>query len=203
MTKRIAVIGEGHAEHFFVKQILQPAITGIILAPINRKGGNINADSLVAEVGRLSHDKFDCITTLVDFYQFKGASGRNVKDIEDEMREKASGFPLGKTRFLPYVQQYEFEALLFADKSKIAEHMCWKGAQRKALTAIKGEPECINHDEPPATRIFNICREGGSRYYRKPTDGIAIIEEIGLDKIRQKCPRFGKWYNELSAFAKP
>jgi len=74
-------------------------------------GGNVTKPRLVSELARLSNP-FDAITTLVDFYSFKGKEQRSADEqgIRADV-EKTAG-SLGD-RLVPCVQRHEFEGLLF------------------------------------------------------------------------------------------
>jgi hypothetical protein len=84
--------------------------------------------------------------------------------------------------------------LLFSDGSCIER---WLNLDRSiplnTFTNIHNQfptPEDIN-DNPltaPSKRIISIAPG-----YKKTLDGMFIIDEIGLDKIRAECPHFNKW----------
>jgi len=111
--------------------------------------------------------------------------------------EFASSGP--KIRFIPYLSQYEFEALLFSDPKILAdvvqEAEC---AQRfQAILDECGECEKINdgHDSAPSKRILKIAPR-----FSKTVDGIAAAERIGLSGIRAKCLHFSSWLELLEQF---
>ncbi|RZK91983.1 MAG: DUF4276 family protein [Hymenobacter sp.] len=57
-----------------------------------------------------------------------------------------------------------------------------------------GQPELIN-DNPhtaPSKGILQVCPG-----YRKIVDGVLILEEIGLPKLRQQCPHLDAWVTRL------
>jgi hypothetical protein len=76
--------------------------------------GNISIDRVSGKLNRLIHN-FDFVTTLYDFYGFKRLSDNETKKtLEDKIK---NGIKQGQQRkIIPYVQMYEFEALLFSDQ---------------------------------------------------------------------------------------
>jgi hypothetical protein len=59
------------------------------------------------------------VTTLYDFYGFKGLSDNETKKTLEEKIK--NGVKQGQQhKIIPYVQMYEFEALLFSDSVKMA-----------------------------------------------------------------------------------
>ena len=198
MTKRIAVVTEGETEYDFVRRVLRHELKDVDVIARNMRGGRISVQYLLGDIRQLLYDKFDCVTTMVDFYKFANPGRKSgADDIERELAKAVEQNNRGKTVFLPYVQKHEFEALLFADRKAISEHLKLSAAQRKQLNAVKGKPEDIDRDMPPSRRLLDICPE-----YEKTADGIEIVRKIGLAKIARECPRFGKWLSRLKKIAK-
>lgn len=194
MNNRVAVVAEGNTERDFVTKFLQDEMPEIIFSAVNLEGGSVSTERVLGNVRRLLPGKFACITTLVDFYRFKGASGRCVKDVEDDMRKEACRLRVrwGRTQFLPHVQKHEFEALLFADRQEASKHLRLSDEQISQLNAIEGKPEDINHKNSPSKLIGKIHPR-----YNKPSNGVDIVRKIGLRKIMLECPHFAGWITEL------
>ena len=101
-------------------------------------------------------------------------------------------------RFIPYVQMYEFEALLFSDSKSFA-----KGIDRSHLASdfqsIRDSfdsPEEIN-DSPvtaPSKRVLELVSG-----YEKPLFGTLAALEIGLKTMRHECQLFDTWLKKLEA----
>lgn len=100
-------------------------------------------------------------------------------------------------RFIPFVQMYEFEALLFSNPTAFAESI-GKPELKQALLGISAEfatPEHIN-DSPqtaPSKRIEQLIRG----YEKKPTMGNLAAIGIGLASMRQQCKIFSQWLDCL------
>ena len=96
---RLAVSVEGQTEEEFVKRVLaihlrerQIEASPILLGRARGRagGGNVSVDRLVSEVVTLSWS-FDAVTTLVDFYGFKGKGDRGVDELEVELLDGITG----------------------------------------------------------------------------------------------------------------
>lgn len=54
--------------------------------------------------------------------------------------------------------------------------------------------ELINKENPPSKRIESLIK-----HYNKIVYGNAILEFIGINKIREKCKHFNEWFCKLEA----
>ena len=139
---RVHVICEGQTEEMFVNEILAEALRakGIELYPSlvgkpGHKGGNFKYERLFSDIEkRLLKDTTSYCTAFFDFYglpeSFPGKKEANKLTATDEkarhMRtaliEKLTS-NLGEEtvrRFIPYIQMYEFEGLLFSNPESLA-----------------------------------------------------------------------------------
>ena len=107
-----------------------------------------------------------------------------------------------RSRFIPYVQMHEFEALLFSAPDILAGVLsrdALPGRVRRLLHGISGAfqtPEEID-DSPktaPSKRILALAPD-----YQKVTDGSVAAARIGLETMREKCPHFNGWLNRLKS----
>jgi hypothetical protein len=172
----------------------------ILQAPSGRhRGGRVSIERLVNFIAHEFH-KADRLTTLVDFYRFIDRGGRNPDELEAAIR-LALAKEIGdwaQRFFRPYVQVHEFEALLFSDPSAFEWVLDdWNEKAYQRLLAIRqgfSTPEEINdHPETaPSKRIEQILRS-----YDKTEHGPRIAEVIGIEKMRQECPRFNRWIEDL------
>jgi hypothetical protein len=106
--------------------------------------------------------------------------------------------------FIPYVQVHEFEALLFADVTKLAEALTELSGQNQAQLAARfksilddaGQPEAINdgRETCPSRRINGVVSR-----YKKVDHGPLVAGRIGLDALRAACPHFGQWLGRLES----
>lgn len=206
---RLAISVEGETEEDFVKEVLARHLADReILATAISLGGNIVTERVVAEMVRLLWD-FDRVTSLVDFYGFRRRNAATPKELQNRIdSEVHQKMPSNRNRdhAFSYVQQYEFEGLLFADVSVFATlpvSVPVSAAQMDELRAIRSQfqtPEEINDspDTAPSKRIGQLIRG-----YNKRAHGHLLAEEIGLEAIRAECPRFAAWLTRLESLAVP
>jgi Domain of unknown function (DUF4276) len=212
--KRICVVCEGATEANFVTQCLEPhlrlhniyAYPSILKAASGKhKGGRVTIERLVKHLSRESHS-FDRLTTLVDFYGFQDREDRSRDQLEKEILEGVQKYaPKFDSRFLlPYVQMHEFEALLFSDIEQFKWVIDgWNDHARQLLieinTSVTAGPEAINTGKKtaPSKRIAHVF---GEAVYSKTEHGPIIAVEIGLEKIRSKCPNFNDWLGKLETW---
>jgi hypothetical protein len=99
-------------------------------------------------------------------------------------------------RFIPYIQLHEYEALLFSGPDVMEE---WLSLYNDVPTGYFSNicqkfdsPEQINDSvhTAPSKRIIALI---GDNNYDKVDDGLFILKEIGLERIRQECPHFNAW----------
>lgn len=205
MIVRLAISVEGPTEQEFVRGTPQGHLwdhgidcravivtTKRLITGPNQKGGSISLERAIREVRPLLSN-FDYVTTLYDFYGFRGRKqGQTADDVEREIAERLAR----PRKLIPYLQMHEFEALLFSSPEHVAA-MFSEPDKRRALEEIvrrASGPEKINDDPETAPskrlgRLFNS--------YDKKFHGPAIAAQIGLSTMRARCPRFDKWIERL------
>jgi hypothetical protein len=104
--------------------------------------------------------------------------------------------------FIAYLQRHEFEALLLADLTVLAEqHPNRRKSIHQLVVRLNKKfpsPERINRINPPSRRIEDVVPE-----YSKTVDGPITTGRIGLSKLRERCPHFGDWLSRLEEVAAP
>ncbi len=217
---RIHVICEGQTEEMFVNEVLAPHFDRLkislhpsLIGKPGHKGGNVKFERLFTDIrNRLLSDKTAYCTTFFDFYglheDFPGK--RNAADLAETSSKaqlvaaemhSALTHKLGvevMRRFIPYIQMYEFEALLFSSPQNLAAGI-GQIALAPALQAIREQflqAEDINNspNTSPAKRIEKLFPA-----YKKPLHGALAALEIRLEIIRQQCPLFDAWLRQLEA----
>lgn len=189
---------------------------GICLIPTlvgkpGHKGGYFKFERLFIDVrARLLGDKTSYCTTFFDFYglpeNFPGKREaldcltlqEKVKcvlgEMSDKLREKLGEELL--RRFIPYIQMYEFEGLLFSAPNKLAQAI-YKPDLKLEFQQIRDKfttPEEINNSpfSAPSKRIKALFPE-----YDKPIHGSLAAIEIGLNTIRSECHIFDSWLKRI------
>ncbi len=210
---RLAVSVEGPTEEEFVKTVLldhlrpmaieiQPVLIGRARTS-DKGGGNVTIDRLASEMASL-YRSFDTVTSLVDFYGFRDKGGRTVQELENDLHIEVGnriGGSWNETKVFPYVQQYEFEGLLFADVEAFGGLIDVPDESVVALRRIRGQfrtPEDINDDPnmAPSKRIV-----GAIPRFRKSVHGPQVAETMGLESMRAECPRFNEWVSRLESLS--
>lgn len=211
---RLAISVEGQTEEEFVKDLLGEHLRsfGVDVTPVqmgsarNRwKGGNVSESALIAEMRLLSHN-FDAVTSLVDFYGFRGKRDRTADELVADLREGLRGELGPRARFdrvIPYVQLHEFEGLLFSRPDafrSIPDATEESVAEFHSIRARFASPEDIN--DSASTAPSKRLRKALPRY-RKTVDGPRVARRVGLTVIRQECARFNAWLERLEALTDP
>jgi len=215
---RIHIICEGQTEETFVNNVLAPTFLAqnIMLLPSllgkpGHKGGNLKWERLLNDVrNRLTGDRQAYCSTFFDYYalptDFPGratsadrrTAAEKAAEVESHLnmtiREK-----LGDNvtrRFIPYVQMYEFEGLLFSDTETFARSID-RPQLIPELSAVRknfATPEDINDSRitAPSKRIRQLIQD-----YEKPLMGTIAALEIGLTRMREECHLFNAWIERL------
>nr|WP_232335688.1 DUF4276 family protein [Mucilaginibacter arboris] len=161
-------------------------------------------------------DKTAFVTTLIDYYGLYSYhqypdweeaeklvdKNSRMKKLEDTMLlDIEAGL---QKRFIPYIQLHEFEALLFSEIEVFDnsfEKQEFLDYDYLVETISKNSnPEMINNglETAPSKRLEKIIKgyysdkENNKAFY-----GSTIAHDIGLQKIRSKCPRFNDWIARL------
>lgn len=209
---RVHVFCEGQTEDTFLREVLRPHFErlNIWLNPIvlrtgpQGKGGVTSFGKLRWQVERkCKEDPSAWVTTLIDLYGLPtdfpahgtgGNSFQRADAIEAGMRASVN-----QPNFVPNLLVHEFEGLLLSctdafgnwfDDADVVE----------TLTQIRQgfeSPEHINDGvlTAPSKRIRRVCKS-----YDKIVHGSLISLDIGLDVIRDQCPRFDVWIRRLEGF---
>lgn len=215
----INILVEGQSEEGFVKQRLYPylidyniSITPIIISTKKiRAGGKFkgglndsNFDSFIKELKQLlTSTPHGYVSTFIDYYHLP----QKFPGYEDR---KKLGTPIDKVEFLeaqlfdyfnqpknfiPYIQLHEFETFHFVDSSGFSSTLPNR-ISNELLKIINqyDNPEEINEgeDTAPSKRIIKHYPA-----YNKLVDGDSIIEQIGIDKLINKCPHFRKFIQKI------
>lgn len=116
-----------------------------------------------------------------------------------KLLEKAFGNDINDKRFVPYLQLYEYETLLFANIESFRYSFEDCDDQIKQLQKIVDSVQSIEHinDGPqtaPSKRVINIFPEYEGL---KTTAGVDIAEYTGMRVLQEKCSHFNHWIQTL------
>ena len=213
---RLIIIVEGDTEKEFVNTILVPYFHSKNFYNIDcfkvkhSKGGLSKYEHVRKDILNTVYEANSVVTTLFDFYalptdfpQFEESKNITNKSqrltfLEESIKEDIESSQSTKfDNLLPYIQLHEFEALIFSSIVGIESLFNSQEADLVTLNKVITEypnPEDIN-DNPntaPSKRLLSLING-----YSKVVDGVLILDEIGLDVVRAKCPRFNNWLIQI------
>ncbi len=223
---RLHILVEGQTEETFVNSVLRPHLADLGVwvdarclntkKKIRRRqdvGGILPYGKAKADLERwINEDSnedswfstmFDLYGLPYDFPKFDDARKQQDPLNRVKMLEKAFSDEINYTRFIPYIQLHEFEAILFCDPTKFRSEFFNKDQSINKLNQILEQftsPEHINDtlEGAPSKRIIKEIPEYEGR---KVSAGPLIAESIGIRTIRDKCRHFGKWMTSLECLA--
>ena len=219
---RVLTVVEGFTERAIVEQTLAPylgarglSLHAKVIGKPGHKGGVRNFEAVRKEIlALLKQERSSHVSTFFDYYglpetwpgvqQAKGKKAREIAAIVETAMRSAVEAKMDPSddpsRFVPYVQMHEVEALLFSDTTVMASVF-----ERRELEAPLGQivQECgeceeINDHEATAPskrieRLFPAYRKGSGIRAHAPI----ILKRIGVDRLRQACPHFNDWMATL------
>lgn len=219
---RLYITTEGQSERKFADEVLRPHLaafsievkTRVVLTnrKLGKRGGILDFDRIQGDLQRLMREDSQPearFTTMIDLYalppEFPGwAEARQKIEPKERVAALESAFQakLGDSRFLPYIQLHEFEALLYCDLSQLQQRITDSERAFAALAReVQGmEPEEINEGATtaPSKRIINHV----PIYDRlKVRVGAPAAAAIGLPGLRARCPHFNEWVGRLEMLA--
>ena len=226
---RIFVIVEGDTEERFVNEMLVPHLDGhgiwaaaskVVTRgrrgnPKGQGGGRRYGhwkDDLSSWISSQGHLPNVWFTTMLDYYGLAscvdGFPGyretQGQRDASDRVvkLEAAWAEDISFTRFIPYLQLHEFEALLLVNcevfKEIFIEHQVAVDNLMAEVRGTQKAPEQINDGgtTAPSKRIIQHIPEYSAR---KAAAGSLAALKIGLPALRQACPHFDTWLSRLES----
>lgn len=139
----------------------------------------------------------DLYSLPTDFPGYEDAMKRTDPHKQAAHLEEALAAEFGDTRFIPYLQVHEFEAIVLANPDRLTE---WFDNVHKQVENLKAEcasfktPEHINHGQHthPKARIKKHIED-----YDENVDGPVLAAYVGLEAIKEKCTHFAQWLTAL------
>jgi Domain of unknown function (DUF4276) len=219
MSRVIAVV-EGQTEQGFVREVLAPFLghenvhmSARLVGKPGHKGGDCRYERAKRDVlALLNQERETIVTTMFDFYALPDSwPGRTdarttstaEKAVVVEAAVKADilhelGTSFDQSRFHPYIQMHEFEALLFSQPAAICAVLRSAGSEKQvqAIRAAFSNPEEINDNSEtaPSKRLLKLFAD-----YQKRLHGSIVAKRIGVDAMRRECPHFSGWVGMLES----
>jgi len=216
----VIVFTEGQTEEQFIKRVIAPSLHAqqIYLKPLtlntsqDAKGGAVTFDRLKFNARNTLRQKPDAIlTTFIDLYgldttfpEFAEAAiltdvyARTTR-LENALHQAIVEYVgCRPERFIPYIQPYEFEGLLFSDVDTLSlTEPSWKNhlSKLQAVRKAFNTPEHINdgYETKPSKRLESILVPK----YKKTRHGPLAAQKITLSIMEQECVHFGNWIANL------
>lgn len=135
------------------------------------------------------HKAADHVIALTDVYTgTQPPEFQDAADAKAKMRQWVGNEP----RFHPHAAQYDFEAWLLPYWSTIQQ------LAKHNRAAPSGNPETVNHNNPPAHRITEIFEIGKCRdSYVKPRDAGRILRDNDLSVAIDQCGELKELVNTI------
>jgi len=218
---RAYVVCEGQTEETFIRDVIAPILAHqqifltarLISTSKNNKGGALTYERVRRFViNSLKEQNNAFITTFFDLYALDNTFPyfseslkqadvySRVSCLEQALKnDVVKENPSFASRFLPYIQPYEFEGLLFSDIAQLtAIENSWAMATQR-LQAIRDNvetPEHINdgYETKPSAHLEKSLHNPN---FRKTLHGALAIQAIGIDKLLAECRHFSAWYSQL------
>jgi len=210
--KRLIIICEGQTEIEFCKDVLLKHFISkeiLIQTPLIKKsgGGIVPWTTLKKQIELHLNEKDVIVTTFIDYYgipdKFNYPSWQESKKIIDknlrmDFLEDAMKNSINHNRYIPYIQLHEFEGLLFNNIGIFDQNFnpSELNSRQEIVNILNTypNPELINDSSitAPSKRLEKIISG-----YSKIVFGSILAEDIGLNNIRQKSPRFHNWIDTL------
>ena len=218
----VIVVCEGQTEEVFINEVLAPVLRDRGVFPRPRligtsrhsKGGALEGQRVLRFLRNTLRERTSTyVTTFFDLYglpsDFPGrVEGAPEMDAVDQAIAVESGFHAAVVdavgcrpdRFLPHVQPYEFEALLFSDPRQFAMvEPAWRryaGQLEVARQSVRS-PEHINDgfDTHPSARLRILLRPR----YNKVRHGRAVSARVSVARMRAECAHFDAWMARMAS----
>lgn len=216
----VVIVGEGQTEETFTGYVLKPHLDGhgitveprLVDSSQSGRGGALSRGRVLRFLrNTLRESRTTYVSTFFDLYalapDFPGVAAARTRNgpvqksraIEDALAAEAIAMSGCRAeRFVPHIQPYEFEALLFSDTSAFGTvEPRWRRFEddlRDAREAAE-TPEHINEgpNTHPSARLA-VLRDPR---YRKRLHGSRVAASIGLARIRAECLHFDAWLTRI------
>ena len=217
---RLYITVEGQAEKEFADRALKPHLAGYAIdvrhrvvvtnRKLGKRGGILDFNKIRGDISRLMKEDRHGearFTTMVDLYalpaEFPGWAEAQTKSRPVDrvaVLEKALATEFAESRFIPFIQLHEFEALLYCDLGELQRRIANSESGIEALKrdVLNLDPEEINEGATtaPSKRII---RHVPIYERNKVRVGASAAAAIGLSKLRTQCPHFGSWLSQLES----
>lgn len=220
----VIIFAEGPTEEQFIKRVVAPTLRAakIFVKPQtlytsqDAKGGAVSFDRLKFNArNTLRQNPNVVLSTFLDLYALDTSFpaieiAKQKSDVygRTECIESALHAAIVEyvgchpDRFIPHIQPYEFEGLLFSDVAALScTEPVWGRClpKLKAIRAAAETPEHINdgYETKPSRRLEKLLVP----QYKKTRHGPLAAERISLAVMERECIHFRGWMEKLRSLA--
>lgn len=220
----VIVFAEGQTEEVFIKQVVAPALRHLqvfvkpqmLNTSQTSKGGAVSFDRLKFNArNTLKQNKNAVLSTFLDLYAldttfpaFEVAKSKLDVYARLQCLERALHVAIVEhvacrpERFIPHIQPYEYEGLLFSDVEALSSiEPAWSASLTKLrqVRASVETPEHINdgYETKPSKRLEDLLNPK----YKKTSHGPRAAQHITLEVMEQECVHFKAWMDSLRTLA--
>lgn len=220
----VVILTEGQCEETFIRDTVAPAFWSIniylearcIPTSKSNKGGAMSFERFMFHVRNTLRERRDTyVSTMLDLYQLDTEfpeynAALSCADIYQKtavLEQALHNIVVTRTgcrsdRFIPYIQPYEFEGLLFSDVETLSLQQPQWHSKLPFLQNIRNAfetPEHINnhYETKPSKRL----KKHLYPRYRKTRHGPLAAQKIGLSTIENECRHFHDWMEALRKLA--
>ncbi len=220
----VIVFAEGQTEEQFIKRLVAPSLRAaqVFVKPQMLKtskdasGGAVSFDRLKFYArNALRQYPNATLSTFLDLYGLETSfpdfiEAKRKPDVHSRTRcletalHQAIVEHVGcrPKRFIPHIQPYEFEGLLFSDVTALSQTEPTWHQQLDKLAKVRNDfdtPEHINDsiETKPSRRLEDILKPK----YKKTRHGPLAAEKITLSKMESECMHFHEWMNKLRSLS--
>ncbi|QAU23400.1 DUF4276 family protein [Dyella sp. M7H15-1] len=220
----VIVFAEGPSEEQFLKRVVAPSLHSqqiyvkafTLRTSQQGRGGAVSFDRLLLNArNTLKQHSKAVLSTFLDLYgldtdfpEFAAAKaindvGERVRRLEEALHRAVVGHVHCRPeRFIPHIQPYEFEGLLFADVQALSSTEPRWGDYLQKLQAVRDQfetPEHINdsYETKPSRRLESLLQPS----YKKVRHGPLAAGRVTLATMEAECLHFRSWMAELRKLA--
>ncbi len=218
----VIIFAEGQTEEAFIKQVVAPALRHLqvfvkpqmLNTSQTSKGGAVSFDRLKFNArNTLRQNSNAVLSTFLDLYAldaefpaFEDAKRKSDVYTRVQCLELALQAAIVEhvgcrlERFIPHIQPYEYEGLLFSDVEALSSiEPAWSASLislRKVRASVE-TPEHINdgYETKPSKRLEDLLHPK----YKKTSHGPRAAKHITLEVIERECLHFKVWMDSLRA----
>ena len=168
----------------------------VVIKTINFKGyANYYKEAAQKAIMHLNSPRGEALVAVVGLLDLYGPNffPANVCSVDEKywwakvhMEQKVDS-----KKFKQHFAVHELEAWLLSDPSIFSDVIS------KGVKEVTDAPELVNSEQPPAKLLNSLYMEEFHRTYKKVTEGYRLFQKLDPEIVRNKCPYFKIFTDEL------